>query len=94
MNVLLTGAVCFRLLVRIAKPEKRYEKLIGLLLGLCFIAVFILAGDFFMLGGLFTRNVFFYLPLLYFGPWLFDYLANAFRKLEDKWLEKRAGQAP
>ncbi|MDL2219219.1 HAD-IC family P-type ATPase [Ruminococcaceae bacterium OttesenSCG-928-O06] len=82
MNVLLTGAVGFVLLTRVARPLKWPDITLISLLGTAFLCCFVLLGSFFDLGSLFTRNAFFYLPLLCIAPNLLDNLARIVRRAE------------
>lgn len=88
MNVFLTGAVGFVLLSRVSRPlTGRFKGMLIALSG-AFILLFLFLGQFFMLESLLTRNVFFYLPLLYVSPRMFRFLGRLVRKLE-KWWAKR-----
>lgn len=93
MNVLLTGVVGFRLLVKVTGKAGVWEKVMLVLLGVCFIGAFLLMGDFFGLGNLFTRNAFFYVPLLYFSPRLFDVLSGWVEVVYKKEKDKQRAQA-
>ncbi|MDL2214145.1 HAD-IC family P-type ATPase [Clostridia bacterium OttesenSCG-928-O13] len=92
MNVLLTGAVTFCLLLKVAWPLKTFEKVLLGGLGLAFLGCFVLLGDFFMLDSLFTRNIFFYLPLLYISPQLFLFLSRLMGKGANYIQQKRWGE--
>lgn len=70
MNVLLTGAVGFTLLYYTAKPLKKPETALLCALAVLFVLSFVLpfTSNFFSFSGLFGKNIFFYLPLLYAAP--------------------------
>ncbi|MFD2305207.1 cation-translocating P-type ATPase [Enterococcus termitis] len=75
MCVLLTGCVGFQVLLRAARPLDLKKKImIGLLLT-AFLICFLFFGDFFMLTSLFTKNVFFYLPLILGSRSIFNYIS-------------------
>lgn len=84
MNVLLTGMVGFRLLIRVSRPMRKQDIALVSVLGAAFIGTFFILGDFFMLDNILNRNAFFYVPLLYFGSKLFDKLA-----VFVDWLERK-----
>ncbi|MCL2083559.1 MAG: HAD-IC family P-type ATPase [Oscillospiraceae bacterium] len=63
MSVLLIGVVGLSLLFRITKPLTKPFVFLFCTLGIGFISMFIFTREFFSLESLFTRNVFFYLPL-------------------------------
>ncbi|MBC8537256.1 HAD-IC family P-type ATPase [Clostridiales bacterium BX7] len=88
MNVLLTGLVGFCLLIQVARPLKPLDIALISALAVVFSLTFLLFGDFFMLGSLFTRNAFFYLPLCYISHRMFLFLsrriARAARIIEDR----------
>lgn len=70
----------FYQLAQLAKPyTKRIQwLLIGLICS--FILCFALLGDLFMLSSLFSRNVFFYMPLVYFSYHVHSFLGNVCHK--------------
>jgi cation-transporting ATPase E len=75
MCVLLTGCVGFLVLLKAARPLNLKKRvMIGLLVS-AFLICFIFAGDFFMLTSLFSRNVFFYLPLILGSRSIFNYIS-------------------
>lgn len=75
MCVLLTGAVGFQVLLRAARPLDLKKKIMVAVLLIAFLICFLIFGDFFMLTSLFSRNVFFYLPLLLGSRSIFNYIA-------------------
>ncbi len=79
MDVLLTGGVCFYLLLRVARPLRAAETGLLALLAAAFVLAFVLAGNFFHLGSLFTRNAIFYGPMLALIPLLFALMARLVR---------------
>jgi len=83
MQVLLTGAVGFVLLIKVSKPLTVWLKIMIILLISGFAFLFTFFGDFFMLESIFTRNAFFYIPLVYASPHLFLRLNQCVHKLED-----------
>lgn len=80
MTVFLAGVVGFFLLFRIARPYTRGVKVLLAVLVAGFVLLFTLFGRYFVLGSLFTRNAFFYLPLLYFSFHIHGFLGRTFRK--------------
>ncbi|HCC35019.1 MAG TPA: magnesium-transporting ATPase [Ruminococcaceae bacterium] len=82
MNVILTGAVGFAVLWRVARPLTGVIRAMLLGLMLAFVLMFMIVGDFFMLESLFTRNVFFYLPLVCMGSFLMDIFGKAVKSSE------------
>jgi cation-transporting ATPase E len=82
MTVLLTGAVGFAMLYKVSVPHTRPIK--ALIFGCvsAFLASLIILHVPLELGSLFTRNVFFYLPLLVTSVWLFFQLS----RLVGKWV--------
>ena len=81
MNVLLTGSVGFAMLYKISKPHTLPIKL---MIGLCAIGYALSLVIFYQplnLGTLFSRNVFFYLPLLISSMWVFFQLSRLTGKL-------------
>ena len=83
MYALVTGAVCFALIFKISKPLNLMTKVLMVCLVILFAGVFTipLFRDYFGFSGVFTRNIFFYLPLLYIGPRLFLILNNLINKI-------------
>lgn len=77
MSVLLTGVVGFVVLYKVSKPLDWKKNLMLITLSLLFIAVFTYFREFFNFESLFTRNVFFYLPLIFFSRESFSYI-NSF----------------
>ena len=75
MCVLLTGAVGFQVLLRAAIPLDLKKKIMIITLLIAFLACFFVLGDFFMLTSLFSKNVFFYLPLLLGSRSIFNYIS-------------------
>lgn len=67
MSVFLTGVVSFILLYKVSQPLNWKKHLMLTSLFLVFLSVFIFFREFFDLASLFTRNVFFYLPLMFFS---------------------------
>lgn len=81
MVVFMIGIVGFYLLFRISKPFTRGVKvMLGLLIA-GFIMLFLFAGDIFTLDSLIHKNVFFYLPLVYFSFHIHGFLGNVCSKL-------------
>jgi len=80
MIVFLIGVMGFYQLSKLAKPYTPRIRL--LLIGLIssFILCFALLGNLFMLSSLFSRNVFFYMPLVYFSYHVHSFLGNICRK--------------
>lgn len=81
MNVLLTGAVGFILLVRIAQPLNKLEIALIAALATAFLLSMVLFGWFFGYCSLFSRNAFFYIPLLYASPGILSFLSNLAAKV-------------
>lgn len=77
MSVLLTGVVGFIVLYKVSKPLDWKKNLMLITLFLLFISVFTYFREFFNFESLFTRNVFFYLPLIFFSRESFSYI-NSF----------------
>lgn len=75
MCVLLTGAVGFQVLLRAARPLDLKKKIMIAVLLIAFLVCFLIFGDFFMLTSLFSRNIFFYLPLLLGSRSIFNYIS-------------------
>lgn len=90
MNVLLTGAVGFSLLFRITRPLKTREISLLLILAVAFLLCVFVFGNMFDLVGLFNRNAFFYLPLIYVSPRMFLFLRRHIRRTEA--MMKRRGK--
>ena len=88
MIVFLIGVVGFYLLFRLAKPFNIKTKILFLGLVSAFITVFVFYPNYFMLTNLFNRNVFFYVPLLYFSYYIHDFLGNIFHVVIN-WFNKR-----
>ena len=80
MVVFLIGIMGFYQLAKLAKPYT--PRIRWLLAGLIcsFILCFALLGNLFMLSSLFSRNVFFYLPLVYFSYHVHSFLGNICRR--------------
>lgn len=75
MSVLLTGCVGFQVLLRVARPlDLKKQLMIGFLVA-AFLVCFLFFGDFFMLTSLFTKNIFFYLPLVLGSRSIFNYIS-------------------
>lgn len=82
MNVFVTGAICFMVLVKVAgKKAGKWEKGMIVALGVCFLGAFVVLGGFFGLDSLFTRNAFFYMPLAYFGVRSFNFFAVVVKRI-------------
>lgn len=93
MAVLLTGIVGFLLLFKVSKPLNWKKNTMLVILTSAFILVFTYFREFFDLASLFTRNVFFYLPLIFFSYHSFFYISSfvVFIKSKyNKFKEKRA----
>ncbi len=80
MVVFLIGIMGFYQLAKLAKPYT--QRIRWLLIGLVcsFVLCFALLGNLFMLSSLFSRNVFFYMPLVYFSYHVHSFLGNICRK--------------
>lgn len=90
MNIILTGAIGFSLLYKICQPFNTLRKIMLALLVICFLAVLVLFHAFFDLSSLFTRNMFFYIPLLIEAYFLFNFLNQGITGvLERRELRKR-----
>lgn len=76
MVVFMVGVVGFYLLFRIGKPYTRNIKIMLGCLITCFILLFTFAGYYFNLDTLFSRNVFFYMPLVYFSFHIHKFLGK------------------
>lgn len=74
MTVLLTGVVGFILLFKVSQPLNWKKNLMFGTLIVGFLGCFIVLKDFFNFESLFTRNVFFYLPLIFSSRHSFTYL--------------------
>ena len=90
MVVLLIGSIGFYLLLKLIHPFTSRMKLMMALLITCFLLFLIIFSDFLTLASLFNRNAFFYLPLLYFGYHVHEFLgfvcyktAGAYRILKN-----------
>jgi len=93
MNVLLIGTINFTVLARVARPFNRF--IIALYAGCIamFLIMFIGGGDFLRLEPLWSRNAFFYLPLMHLGVSMFIYLNRFVRMLTKKWEKRRQANA-
>lgn len=80
MIVFLIGIVGIYLLLQLSKPYTKHIKLMLAVLVCSFILSFTFIGNLFILTSLFTRNVFFYLPLVYFSYHVHSFLAKVCRK--------------
>ena len=80
MIVFLIGIMGFFLLLQIARPYTPLIKLMLILLAAAFIVSFFVFGNLFILTGLLSRNVFFYLPLIYFTYQVHGLLGRVCRK--------------
>ncbi len=97
MSVLLTGVVGFILLIKVSKPLNWKKNLmIGILIA-GFLSCFTVLKDFFDFESLFTRNVFFYLPLVFLSKESFKflnsivvYIKGKYFILRDKLRDKKA----
>lgn len=87
MSVLLTGVVGFVLLYKVSKPFNWQKKLMLASLAVLFVSVFTYFREFFNFESLFTRNVFFYLPLIFFSKESFTYINQLVLFFEDKYFE-------
>jgi cation-transporting ATPase E len=61
-------------------------RVMNILLLIAFFVFFIFLKDFFMLGSLFTRNAFFYIPLLYATPHMFRMIRTFIKNAEKLFL--------
>jgi cation-transporting ATPase E len=84
MIVFLIGIVGFTLLLRITPPFTRGVKIMLGLLITAFLALFVFGGKFFTLTSLISRNIFFFMPMLYFNFHVQGYLHDAFRRGFDR----------
>ena len=92
MTVFLIGVTGFYLLSQLAKPYTPRLKLMLAMLITGFLISFLFFGDFFSLESLLNRNVFFYLPLVYFSYHVHDFLGRLCRMaLEAYRILKAAG---
>ena len=92
MTVFLIGIMGFYLLSRLTKPYAYQVKIMYIFLIVGFVASFTFFGELFSLTSLFNRNVFFYLPLVYFSHHVHDFLGKICRKgLEAYRILKAAG---
>ena len=92
MAVLLTGTVGFILLFKVSLPLNWKKRTMIITLLVAFFGMFIIMRNFFEFSSLFTRNVFFYLPLMVSSIRMFSFINRAVVVLEDKyfiWREKR-----
>lgn len=80
MVVFLIGVMGFYLLHQLARPYTRRIKLLLVVLVCCFVVCFTLLEHLFMLEGLFSRNAFFYLPLVYFSYHVHSFLGKVCSK--------------
>jgi len=81
MVVFLVGIVGFYLIFRIARPYTKWTIVLISGLGTAFVLVFLFFGRFFSLASLLNRNVFFYLPLVYFSFYFHSFLGKQSEKL-------------
>ncbi len=99
MVVFLIGMVGFFLLLRIARPftvGARVLLIVMFSLFIIFFAALALSApmrELFMMNSLFSRNAFFYLPLLYFSYHVHGFLGRMFRLVREAaegWRQRRA----
>ncbi len=93
MIILLIGTVGLVMLAHVCQP---YSKGTIALLALCitgFILCFIVANKPLELHTLWTRNAFFYIPLIYISVHMFGYLNRAVRLLEAKWHDSNKSES-
>jgi len=83
MVVFLIGIMGFYLLLQLAKPFTAPIKWMLAILCVAFVLSFSLLGNFLTLTSLFTRNIFFYLPLIYFSYHVHSFLGKVCRKAVD-----------
>lgn len=83
MAVLVTGAVGFFLLYVISQPLNWKKNVMLGVLSVAFVAIFVVFKDFFGFSSLFTRNVFFYLPLIFSSRAMFQGLSGVVVVLEN-----------
>ncbi|HCB99789.1 MAG TPA: magnesium-transporting ATPase, partial [Ruminococcaceae bacterium] len=81
MAVLLIGITGIILLFEISKPLNRRKSLLLSAVVIVFFAFFIIIGHYFSLGTLFSRDVFFYLPLAFSNRYLFIYIKQLIKKI-------------
>ncbi|MDR1693521.1 MAG: HAD-IC family P-type ATPase [Oscillospiraceae bacterium] len=92
MHLFLIGIVGFALMYRIAQPLNKRMVLMMSLLGAAYLCVFIFGGWYFNLTGLFTRNIFFYLPLALSAHRMFAFIGKLIAKAGEWWrLHKKRG---
>lgn len=92
MAVLLTGTVGFLVLFQLAQPLDWKRKIMVVLLPICFLSTFILFRDFFMFSSLFTRNAFFYLPLIFLAPFLYRRMQQGVAWIYRKYQQSTIGK--
>lgn len=80
MVVFLIGVMGFYLLHQLARPYTRRIKFLLVLLVCAFVVCFTIFERLFMLNGLFSRNAFFYLPLVYFSYHIHSFLGRVCSK--------------
>ncbi len=80
MVVFLIGIMGFYQLAKLAKPYTQRIRLLLIGLVCSFVLCFALLGNLFMLSTLFSRNAFFYMPLVYFSYHVHSLLGNICRK--------------
>ena len=99
MAVFLIGVTGFYLLFAITKPFTKRILFMLVSMVCLFLSCFTAFGGFFTMTGLLGRNIFIYLPLVYFGYYIREFLgkfcnraADAYRILKEAgWLRKTAG---
>jgi cation-transporting ATPase E len=92
MIVFLVGVMGFYHLSQLVKPLTFRMKLVFICLIAGFVLSFILFGDLLTLNSLFTRNVFFYMPLVYFSYHVHGFLGKTCRSALDAYhILKKAG---
>lgn len=91
MVVLLVGVVGFYLLLQISKPYTKSVKILLAAMIFGFMFMFIWAGDLFTLESLFNKNVFFFMPLIYFSYHVHGFLGSVCSRVLKR-LEKLRGR--
>jgi cation-transporting ATPase E len=85
MNVLVTGCLGFCLLYWVAKPMKPWFVTLYVFLILAFGNLIIWAHPFLTLGSPFTRNAFFFIPIMLIGPSMMKTIRQCVEALSVLW---------
>ncbi len=81
MSVLLTGSAGLILLLKVSAPATRRILALNIALAVMFLASFFVPPFVWQFENLVSRNIFFYLPLLYTTPRMFSFLSGLIRRL-------------